>query len=263
MVTLVGKVSKGSVMDQIYVPKKRAGFPIGSYVVIKPLETKPEKVEPFFYNIKYLEPVKVEMIKEIFENMDEYLEPENIIITGSFLDKGFRFNDIDVIVINEKKLDVKYIKELLENKLGANLHLISITNKALIKGLSTDPLYKVMLSRCVSKKRIIYKSKVRINYKLLDLHLLKSKLLIDNFDFLGGDEKYGMVRNLIAIDLFINKKQVTKVAVDSAINNLFGSVEKLKNNLVSRKSFLDKYMKIYIKVENKILKAIENESKQK
>ena len=247
-------------MDQVYIPKKRSDFPIGSYVIIKPLETEKREIKPFFYNISYLEPIKIEIIKRIIQTIDKNIKSDNIIITGSFLDKGFRFNDIDILLITENKAN---IKELLESRIGIKIHLIAITNKALLKGLSTDPLYKLMLIRCVSKKRLIYKSKQIINYKLLDLHLLKSNLLINNFDLLEGNEKYGLVRNLVAISLFIDKKPIKDI--DSIINSLFGSntVENLKNNILSKKDFLHKYKKIYNGTKSNIIKHIKNGSKQK
>ena len=122
-----------------------------------------------------------------------------------------------------------------------------------------------MLTRCISRKRFIYRAKPKINYKLLDLHLLKSKLLIDNFDFLTGDEKYEMTRNLAAINQFISKKEVTKDKIDLAINNFFGkkTVQRLKNNLLLAKDFLKKYNKVYNNAQNRILKGIKDEPKQK
>ena len=250
-------------MDQIYIPKKRVGMPTGSYVMIKPIETEPKAIKPFFYNITYLEPIKVKIIEEIFKTIDKYTKSENIIITGSFLEQGFNFNDIDIIIIAENSLNKEYISNTLKKKIGAKTHLIAINNKALLKGLSTDPLYRIMLSRCVAKKRLIYRPGFKVNYKVLDLHLLKSKLLINNFDFLTGNEKYEIVRNLIAISQFINKREITKAGIDIAIDNTFGAntVEKLKNNLLPKKDFLDKYRKIYINVQNKILNKIKNGSK--
>ena len=263
MVELISKVSKGSRMDQIYIPKKRPDFSIGSYVIIKQLETQKKYIKPFFYHIKYLEPIKIEIIKKIFKILDSNITSDNIIITGSFLDIGFRFNDVDIIIVAEGIADKKSVQESLKDNIGVKAHLIVITNKSLIKGISTDPLYRIMLSRCVSKKRLIYKSKPIINYKLLDLHLLKNSLLIDNFYLLNGDEKYELIRNLVAINQFINKKEIT--AIDLRINALFGrgTAEKLKNNTLSKKDFLNKYQKIYNDTKYKILEGINHGAKQK
>src|SRR3989344_8502675 len=99
MVELIGKVSKGSKMDQIYIPKKRESIPVGSYVVVKLLTTEKQKKKPYFYNVS-IEPIKVEIIKNIIGVIDKNIDNENIIITGSFLEKGFQFNDIDVLIIS-------------------------------------------------------------------------------------------------------------------------------------------------------------------
>ncbi|MBI2128927.1 hypothetical protein HYU07_01675 [Candidatus Woesearchaeota archaeon] len=266
MVELISKISKGSRMDQVYIPKNRADFAVGSYVVIKPLETMPEEVfKPFFYNIEYLEPIKLKIAEEIFKNIGMLVKYDNIIITGSFLEEGFRFNDADIIVVSENKIDAKLIEASLKEKIGIEFHVSAMSNKALLKGISTDPLYRAMLTRCISSKRLIYKINPEINYKLLDLHLLKSKPLIENFDFLTGDEKYKMTRNLAAISLFIDKKEITKDKIDSAIDNIFGSktAQKLKDNIVLKEDFLAKYKKLYKGTLNKILEGIKNESKQK
>lgn len=259
MVELISKVSKGTVMDQIYIPKNRPALPIGSYVIIKPI-TKEQEIKLVFYNL-HLEPIKIEIIQTLIRTLDQHIANENIIITGSFLDEGFRFNDIDILLIVKERADTSNIQEMLEKEIGVKIHLVQIKKRELIKGLSTDPLYRIMLSRCVSKARFIFKARQKISYKLLDLHLLRSKPL--NFDFLTGYEKYEMVRNLIAIKLFIDKKRISKQAVDTIINNLFGSIDKLKNNLIEKNNFLKQYTKIYNDTENTILEGIKNESKQK
>ena len=40
---IIGKISKGTNMDQIYISKQRDGMPIGEYVLIKPI-TIDEKI---------------------------------------------------------------------------------------------------------------------------------------------------------------------------------------------------------------------------
>lgn len=256
-------------MDQIYIPKRRIGFDVGSYVTIVPLQKTIEMgiEKPFFYNINFLEPIKIKIINEIFENIDKIIyKYDNIIITGSFLERGFNFNDIDILLITEDKINKIYLEKLLEGRIGIKVHVILMNNRTLIKGLSSDPLYQTMLSRCVARKRFVYRIKPKINYKILDLHLLKSKLLVENFDFLSGNEKYEMVRNAVSIALFIDNKEVSKDKVDETINKLFGKymARKIKDNIVTdKKDFLDKYKKFYTGLFSKILDRIKNGSKQK
>ena len=262
---LISKISKGSVMDQIYIPKNRQGFVTGSYVVIKSLDTEREKTNPFFYNVNDLEPIKVRIVNDVFKIINSYAQTDNIIITGSFLEQGFQFNDVDVLIIKKEKTNIESLKQLLENNLGIKFHLILITNKELIRGLETDPLYKAMLSKSIAKKRFVYNVKPKINYKLLDIHLLKSELLILNFDFLTGQQKYDMLRNAVVIDLFIEKKELNKINIDKEIKKLFNlDVKTIKDNLIEdKKDFSEKYNRFYKEVFSKIMNGVKNDSKQK
>lgn len=256
---LIAKISKGSKMDQIYLPKIRSGFHTGQYVLIQPIEpSNKEKITPYFYGIKKLEPIKLKIIEEIFSLISKKADYENIIITGSFLEKGFNFNDIDIIVIGK---EIKNLNESIEKIAGIKTHLIFIDNKTLLKGLETDPLYQLMLSQCVSIKRIIYNIIPEINFQLLDLHLLKSKSLIDNFELFDGNEKYYLIRNMISILFFIKNKKVSQEQVNKEIEKLFNiSIEKIKKNLLS-KDFIIKYKKIYSETFNFIMKEAKNEQK--
>lgn len=253
-------------MDQVYLSKNRSGFEIGSYIVIRPLGIERIIEKPYFYNIRDIEPVKVQMINEIFRIIDKNIQDyENAIITGSFLDRGFNFNDIDVLLVTEKKLNINDLTSRIEKFTGIKIHIIVLNNKTLIKGLETDPLYIMMLSKCISKKRLIYKIKYKIDYKLLDLQLLKSKLLINNFDYLDGNEKYYFVRNVIAIYLFIENKKISKEIIDKKIIKIFNlkDIDDLNKNKLDKINFLKKYKLFYQKLFNIILKGIKNGSKQK
>ncbi len=259
MVELIAKVSKGSRMDQVYIPKNRVGLHVGNYVIIKQLKREIREIKLHFYNSKNIEPIKIRIIKQVFSMIDNNLDCENIIITGSFMDEGFHFNDIDILVITKEKNSVDVLKKLIERGTGIKTHLILINNKDLIRGLSTDPLYQMMLSKCVSKKRLIYKIKPEVNYKLLDLHLLNSKTLIDNFDILEGHEKYHLARNMIAILLFLQKEKVTKDLVDKKIEELLKTnIASIKNNLINKKEFIKNYEKLYEQTFNLVMSSIKN-----
>ena len=262
---IIAKISRGSKMDQVYIPKNRGGFSIGSYVILKPIKIEKPKEKPFFYNIKEIEPIKLELIKQVMKIVDKELENyENIIITGSFLEKGFNFNDIDIVIVASNKINQDLIKKNIEDITKISTHIIVIGNGPLSRGLSTDPLYQMMLSKCVAKKRIIYSIKTEINYKLLDLHLLKSKTLMYNFDILNGNKKYYLVRNMIAIDLFLQHKKLNHEIINKEIKKLFGiDVVKIKQNILDKKAFLQRYNKIYKDTFNKIMDTIDNGSKQK
>lgn len=263
---IIAKISKGSKMDQIYIPKNRNMLKIGEYVIIRPLSTEKEKTKDsklHFYGLKNLEPLKLSIINEIIKTTNKYLKYDNLIVTGSFFEEGFNFNDLDLIIISENQPDINEIKKSLNLNLGINVDLIALNQKSLTRGLETDPLYQAMLSKCISTKRLSPIKKNKINYKLLDMHLLKSKPLFENFDILNGNEKYYSIRNLIAINLFLKKEKITIDKINKKIGLLFNvkSINEIKQNMINKKVFLDEYKKIYAETYSKILEGIKNESK--
>lgn len=273
---IIGKISKGTKMDQIYISKQRDGMPIGEYVLIKPITIdekikieEKEKPKYYFYGVKEIEPIKLKIIKEIFNIISKINDKiNNVIITGSFLDEGFKFNDIDILIMSNFNIDHSIINNKLKNLTGVKTHLIILTNKELLAGISIDPLYQSMLSKCVSMKRIIYNidnKSYKINYKLLDLQLLKSKIVLDSFDYLSGAEIYYYLQNLISIYLFLKNKRITKSEVENKIKNSFGDKDKVKNKIIDKKEFLREYKVIYHELFSIIMGNIrkENGSKQK
>src|SRR3989344_4483632 len=131
MVEIISKISRGTKMDQIYVSKNRnPEFEVGSYVAISPA-LKKQAIKPYYYRVSQLEPIKTQIISEIFE----FLSAENVIITGSFLEKGFNLEDIDIIVINGAK---QPIESFVKKKFGMVAHIISTSYDELRKGLNTD-----------------------------------------------------------------------------------------------------------------------------
>ena len=264
---LIAKISKGSKMDQVYLPKNRGGFPIGSHVMIKPLE--PQQVQqaqekPYFYGLKNIESLKLQIVQGIF-NIILHTAPacENIFVTGSFLEQGFHFNDIDVLIVSDKTVDKDFLKKKIEMDMQIKIHILVISQEALLRGLATDPLYQMMLSKAIAKKRFIYHVQREIHYKLLDVHLLKSKPLPDNFEFLTGDEKYYLTRNMVAILMFIQHKKLSKEHVDNEVVKLFSlkSIKELQQNMLDKKNFLYKFKEVYQKTFDLILRGVSHESK--
>ena len=253
---MIAKISKGSNMDQIYIPKNReAGFSSGQYVLIMPLEGKlreKHEFKPFFYGFYgagKLESLKLKIISEIFD-MAEKVNPQNIIITGSFLEPGFRFNDIDILIIKEEgdKDCAARLKSGIEDALGIKIHIILLNSKTLMSGLATDPLYSLMLSKCVSKNRIIFNVKRDINYKILDLQLLKSEELID---------KYYLILNMFSITFFIQNKKLSKEIINKAIERAFGiTIKEIRENLIEKDKFVKTYKEIYNKTFEMIMERI-------
>ena len=255
---LIARVSRGTAMDQIYIPKNRPyGFEIGNYVVIEPALRKSE-VTQFYYNTGKIAPIKSNIIQELFRHV---ANAENVIITGSFLENGFMFEDLDVVIVNGS---CPSLKNFMKENFGLEVHIIEISYVALRLGLNTDPLFQMMLSRFVAKEKVLFKIRPKLNYKLLDLHLLKSKPLIYNFDLLTGPEKYKLVRNAVAIKNFIKGNKITNKTIDNAIEHIFGKgqINSLKNNILSKETFIKKYKELYEETFNQIIEGIQHDTKQ-
>jgi hypothetical protein len=253
---LIAKISKGSKMDQIYIPKNRSGCSIGQYVLIKPIQ-ETEK-QQLFYHVKKIEPIKNKIVEELFSFLQENIEnPDNIILTGSFLEKGFVFQDVDIIILTNDRIDNKMLEKTTEERFGLKMHILSMKKEEFYKGVSTNPLFCSMLSNFISLKRINMNIPQILIREILDLNILKTKDLILNFEILSGREKYYLLRNLVATKLFIEKKKITKENMDILIKKIIGTeIEKLKENLIKEDVVTD-IEKEYNSLLNKILK-IEN-----
>lgn len=267
---IIARISKGSKMDQIYLPKNRQGMMAGEYVVINVLtgpiqESEKTKFKPYFYGMKQIEPIKLELVEKILDIIAKLTEKgdkySNIIITGSFLESGFNFNDIDVLILCDST-NTKAIEQKIRTQIGIKPHLIVMTWEEFVQGLASDPLYQTMISRCISKNRLIFNYKPAINAKLLDLHLFKSKALMDNFEILNGKEKYYLTFNLISIYLFLKYGKITKDIVEKTIKSEFNikTLEEIKENLVDE-MFLKRYKKIYEKTFDLIMNGVKHEPK--
>lgn len=253
---IIARVSKGSRMDQVYLPKNRpSAFNVGDYVVIAPALQK-KQITPYYYNTGHIEPIKAEIIQGILGNA----EAENIIISGSFLEKGFNFDDIDIIVLNGKGRE---IEQYVEGAFGLKAHIMNMDYGTLMAGLNTDPLFQMILSRFAAKDRILLNIRPEIKYKLLDMHLLKSKLLPEQFEHLNGKEKYKLTRNMVAIKLFIKGEKATIEKVNRGIEAIFGkgTVKLILENTIEKAPFIEKYRQVYRKVFNAIMDGISRNAK--
>lgn len=264
MMELIARVSKGSAMDQIYLPKQRHGLPAGSYVLITPALQEKKTQEPVLYGIKKVEPLKIEIAKRIFSLIEKRVECRNTIITGSFVKQGFRFRDIDVLIVSEeKKVNEKELAEQIEQEIGVKIHALVLTDKELALGVARDPLYTLMVSKCIAKKRFVYHLQKRIiKPQLLDLHLLKSKFVFYNLDFILGDDLYYLTRNMVAIALFL-RGRVSAEQVERRIEQIFdSSEEKIRRKEIGKRVFLKKYKEFYNATFESILRHA-HDAKQK
>ena len=228
----------------------------GTFVIVKTLETNQEAKKQDslnFYNTKNLEPIKIEIINKIMALIKKEIEFENIIITGSFLNNGFNFNDIDILLIIKKEQNIKQLENQIKSNMGIKPHIVQLTNTELIHGLQTDPLYQLMISKCISQKKLIYKITNKPIYRILDLHLLKSYPITNYPETLSGEDKYYLIRNMIAIKLFTENVKLTPEIINKEIEKTFGiSAENIKKNIIEH-SVYKKLTKFYKKLQDKII----------
>lgn len=256
---LIKKISKGARFNQIYLQKNEGiGFEPGKSVVISPLEAIIVKEPSIFeYNVK-LESLKREIVKTIFKIAESHGHYDNIIITGSFLDEGFNFEDIDIIIVNPQNLEKEKLKDSIEQSIGIIPHLILIDSESLNRGIRRDPLFRLMIDRCVSAKRAIFRKEREFNYKLLDIYLLRNKNLIGGYDLFSIRQRKKLLRDFISIKLFSENKEVTIKSIEKETNRLFGKgvIESLfyYGNNEEKHKFIAKLKKEFNKLENHILK---------
>ena len=261
---LIKKISKGTRFNQIYLQKNEGiGFEPGKSVVISPLEDIIVKEPAIFeYNVK-LKSLKREIVKLVFKIVDSWGYYNNIIITGSFLDGGFNFEDIDIIIINPGNMEKEKLKKSIEENTGISPHLIFIDSESFNKGIKRDPLFRLMVDRYVSAKRAIFRKDREINYKLLDIYLLKNKNLIEGYDLFSIKQRKKLLRDFVSIKLFSENKEVTINNIEKETNRLFGRdiIESLfyYGNNEEKHKFIAKLKKEFNKLEKYILK---NASKQ-
>lgn len=261
---ILSKVSKGSRMDQIYLPKQRHGLPVGTPVTVRPLEAARAAVAPVFYRVRHLEPVKVRIIEDLFAHVQHTVPADNVIVSGSVLEPGFQFNDLDVLVVSDEPISGALLTRELEDATGVKIHLLTLSRQALQEGLATDPFYAMLLGRCVAAKRFLFRIRRRCNFRLLDLHLLRSEPLLHGFDLLDGPAKYAHTRNLAAIALFVDGRPVHPDATDRTIKARLGvESQDLKRNMVDKATFLRAYRQLYAKTQKAILEGAARDAKPK
>jgi len=265
VIKLIKKISKGTRFNQIYLQKNEGiGFEPGKAVIITPLTYILDKeLSIFEYNVK-LDSLKKEIVKKIFKIIENTGYYDNIIITGSFLNKGFNFEDIDMIIINPKDIDQDTLKNSIKQSIGIAPHLILIDSKSFNKGIKRDPLFRLMINRYVSIKRAIFRKDKEINYKLLDIYLLKNKNLIDGYDLFNIKQRKKLLRDFISIKLFAENKEITINNVEKETEKIFGKdiIERLfyYGDSEIKQKFIEKLKKEFDKLENNILKNVSKQA---
>jgi hypothetical protein len=120
-----------------------------------------------------------------------------------------------------------------------------------------------MIDKYVSLKRTIFKKEVKINYKLIDAYLMRTKNLIDGFNFLNLKQRKKIIRDFVSLKLFCDGIDITLENIDKEINRIFGklAIERLffYGDSSLKHEFIKKFKNEFNKLEKMV---IENASKQ-
>ena len=187
----------------------------------------------------------------------------SITIYGSVIQNNYKdYNDVDVLVITNKKywkkLSEKYmiilkLKQKLKRYLNLDLQLYDLKNFNKSYQSNISLVYQLKDSKTIYGK---LKLKKKIKIPKLDIRMKLDYSVVDDDD--KGIEIYKAIRNVILINLILNKIIDNKMLIDS-INNDVGSnlSKKLKSNkesIIERKIallYLKKALKLALKKINK------------
>ena len=212
-------VSKGSRFNQVYVPKAMSGLiGVGDLVEVRLLE----KHKEIYYSKKQprLNRFKEGMVNEIFGFLNKKAAYSCIFVVGSFLTKVYGFNDIDLVILDDKEINAKRLEDALTKEFNQKFHILAYKKEELEKVLSYDPMIASMFSSYVSDRLIELKYGHKIDKKhilfllMMPEDLLKIKLSPKAF--------YDSTRRLVTIEHFLEKKSLLITNIDKEIEQLLG-----------------------------------------
>ena len=90
-----------------------------------------------------------------------------------------------------------------------------------------------------------------------------AEFVIDHTSKKFGNEKYYLIRNMIAIYLYIKNKKIDKEKTDKEIKKIFDikDIKEIKYNMLNKEVFLGKYKKIYKDISCTIMENIKHGAK--
>ena len=228
-------VSKGSRFNQIYIPKEfEEGFDVGDKVEVRLIE----KSRKLYYskNIERLSKFKEEIIKEIFKAVEKF-SVSQVFVFGSFLTKKLDYNDIDILVIadkRDKKLEGVIFNELSEN-INFKFHVLLIDSKRFSDLLEICPLTRSMMHYYVSNKGFEWLSRIRVDRD----HLRFLMMMPEDLLRIRVESRiyYDSLRRLGSIEMFLKGREIDPLKIDEGVRKLVGeSIYDLinKNGVLSK-----------------------------
>lgn len=231
LVKFIKNVSKGSRFNQVYIPKDMENLiEVGDEVEVRLVK----KSASLYYskNLKKLSEFKESLIKGIFSSLNGTSSTNYIFIVGSFLTEKISYNDIDIVVIINKKIN--NFEEIVYNKLiekfNLKFHLIAIEESRFWNLLKICPLTISMFSKFVCNRPFSMEKE-----KLIDKKHIKFLLMMP-YDLLeirlSNRSFFDSIRRLITIERFLKGKTLDTEDINSEIKNSMAEViyRKIRNN---------------------------------
>lgn len=252
------KVSKGSRFNQIYIPKEmEAVFEVGDIVEVNLLKKK----EQLYYSktLRQVSEFKEKLIRDVFSYLANFPEIKQIFVFGSFLIEKIDYNDIDLLVILEKKepnIEEKIYNRLV-NRFQLKFHIITISEDVLYNLIKICPLTRSMLHYYISNKKF----ETPLD-KVLDKKHIKFLLMMPE-DLLKISMSsrifYDNIRRLITIKKFLENQEIDPVKINLELKSLLKNEfmhAQLKNNEEIDGETLGYLRKIIKKELNEIKKIL-------
>ncbi len=231
LVKFIKNVSKGSRFNQVYIPKDMENLiEVGDEVEVRLVK----KSSSLYYpkNLKKMSEFKESLIRGIFSFFIENFDIVAVFVVGSFLTEKVNYNDIDIVLVTDKKIndfeEIAYNK--LIEKFNLKFHLLAIEEKKFLDLLKICPLTRSMFSKficnkpfSIGKEKIIDKKHIKfllmMPYDLLDIKL-SSRSFFD------------CIRRLITIERFLKNKNLGAEDINNEIKNSMAEViyRKMRDN---------------------------------
>ncbi len=252
------KVSKGGKFNQIYIPKEmEAVFEVGDIVEVSLLRKK----EQLYYskNLKKVSEFKEKLSREIFSSLSTFQEIKQIFVFGSFLTEKIDYNDIDLLIILEKKepnIEEKIYNHLIK-EFQLKFHIITISEDVLYNLIKICPLTRSMLYHYLSNKKFELPLEKSLDKKHINFLLMMPedllKIIVNSRVF------YDNLRRLITINKFLENQELNPIKINLELKSLLKNefiYTQLKNNEAIDKKIIE-YLRNIIKRElNKIKKRL-------
>lgn len=220
----IGKVSKGSVFNQIYVPKDlRLEFEAGSSVEVRLIGKK------LYYSKSFsVSEFKERLIKETFSFLGSF-GIKQVVIAGSFIREKVDYRDIDLLLVVSKR-DEKFenfVYESLIEKFNLKFHLLFVEEESFIKLQESCPLIRSLLFYSISDKEIKKKTRKMDEKHIKFLLMMPEDLLKIKA---GSRVFYDSLRRLIIIEKFLSGKDENPEDANKELKMLGMLYEEIRDN---------------------------------